>query len=54
MEGGKIIVNGNAGEKVGDFMNSGEIRIEGEYESLTDYIKGGKIYHKRKLIFPRR
>jgi hypothetical protein len=57
--GGKITVNGNAGKDVGSRMQGGEIRIEGDYESLAltvsqaHEIKGGKIYHKGKLVFPR-
>jgi formylmethanofuran dehydrogenase subunit C len=53
MKGGKIIVKKNAGFKVGHGMSGGEIRIEGDYESLGGGIKGGKINHKGKLVFPK-
>ena len=53
MEGGKITVKGNGGECVGLGMAGGTIRIDGDYVSLDKNIKGGKIYHKGKLIYPR-
>jgi len=53
MAGGTIIVNGNAGNVVGDLMRRGEIHIEGDYGGLSKRIKGGKIYHKGKLIVDR-
>jgi hypothetical protein len=53
MMGGRIIVNGNVVRRVGSGMEDGEIRLEGDYGKLADYIKGGRIYHKGKLIFPK-
>jgi len=50
MRGGIIVVNGNAGHEVGAFMKGGEIHLEGDYERIADDIRGGKIYHKGKLI----
>ena len=50
MEGGTIIVKGNADRGVGFRMMGGEIHLEGDYKSLDEDIKGGKIYHKGKLI----
>jgi len=56
MGGGSIIVRGNAGKEVGaNFwgkteMVGGEIHLEGDYESLGQDIRGGKIYHKGVLI----
>jgi len=31
-------------------MEGGKIHLNGDYESLDDYISGGNIYHKGKLI----
>lgn len=50
MVGGSITINGNAGNAVGHWMKDGEIHLEGDYKSISDGIKGGKIYHKGKLI----
>jgi len=50
MKSGKITINGNAGDYVGYGMKGGEIHLNGDYESLSDYIHGGNIYHKGKLI----
>jgi len=52
MKGGIIIVQGNAGEHIGKEMEGGEIHINGEYESLSNRIKGGEIYHKGRRVFP--
>jgi len=44
MEGGKIIVKGNAGSQTGCYMKKGEIIIKGNTGSYTGIeIKGGKI-----------
>ena len=50
MEGGKVIVNGNAGKGVGHVITGGEIHLNGTYESISELICGGRIYHKGKLI----
>jgi len=50
MKDGEIIINGNAGFLVGEDMKNGEIRLNGYYIDISDYIHGGNIYHKRKLI----
>jgi hypothetical protein len=52
MTGGKITVKGNADARVGQGMCGGEIRLEGGYESLGWDQKGGKVYHKGKIIHP--
>jgi len=31
-------------------MKRGEIHLNGDYEGLANYIHGGNIYHKDKLI----
>jgi glutamate synthase domain-containing protein 3 len=49
MTGGRITVWGDAGEKIGDFMEGGEIHVYGKIGGLGD-VKRGKIYHKGKLI----
>jgi hypothetical protein len=53
MKGGKITVRGNAGNSVGIAMTGGQILVEGDCGSLADNIRGGKIFHKGKLIFPK-
>jgi hypothetical protein len=53
MKCGSISVKGNAGEGVGIFAKGGEIRLEGDYGGLSEDIRGGRIYHKGKLIFPK-
>jgi formylmethanofuran dehydrogenase subunit C len=49
MKGGKLLIRGNAGKLLGNLMEGGEIHLEGGYESLGE-VKGGRIYHKGKLI----
>lgn len=51
MQSGTITVTGNAGEDVGLSMKGGEIHLLGDYESISNDIEGGKIYHKGKLIW---
>ncbi|MFH0737980.1 MAG: hypothetical protein V1827_05485 [Candidatus Micrarchaeota archaeon] len=46
---GEIIVHGNAGEKVGENMEGGVIRLYGDYKSIGRNIKG-RVYHKDRLI----
>ncbi|MFQ6050103.1 MAG: hypothetical protein ACE5K4_00240 [Candidatus Hydrothermarchaeota archaeon] len=50
MTKGSIRIKGRAGEHVGLFMIGGEIHLDGEYTSVTERRKGGKIYHKGRLI----
>ena len=52
MTAGKIIVNGNAMSRIGREMKGGEIHIMGAYTSLDDDIKGGKIFHNGRLVWP--
>jgi len=47
MQNGKIHIKG---DKVGCEMKNGKIHVEGDIEGLSDYISGGNIYHKGKLI----
>jgi hypothetical protein len=54
MKNGKITVGGNVGPGLGDWMKGGEIHIHGTLEGLGDDIESGKIYHKGKLIYPRK
>lgn len=58
MLGGKIVINGNARSNVGYGMQSGEIHIGGDFWNLGNVygegrIKGGKIFHKGKRIWPK-
>lgn len=46
---GRIVVNGDAGEAVGDRMRGGEIHLNGGYGSIGHDVKG-KIIHRGKLI----
>jgi len=50
MKCGKITIQGNAREDVGYRMTGGSIYVGGKYTSLSDYIYGGNVYHKGKLI----
>jgi len=50
MGGGAITVQGDASGEIGFMMYGGEIRIEGEIGRISPTIRGGKIYHKGKLI----
>jgi len=50
MEDGEITINGNARDGVGGYMEGGKIHLNGDYKSLSDYIPGGNIYHRGKLI----
>lgn len=51
MKGGTIVVKGDTGHNVGYFMEGGEIHTEGACRSISKYVKGGKIYHKGKLVY---
>jgi formylmethanofuran dehydrogenase subunit C len=58
MENGEILIEGHCGDFLGGEyferkMRGGEIRIEGELESLGADMTGGRIYHKGKLVYPR-
>ncbi len=53
MLGGTIIVGKHAGTEVGRRMHAGEIILKGSYDDLAGYIQGGRIYHRRRLIWPR-
>jgi hypothetical protein len=50
MEGGKLIIEGNASTNVGHRMTGGEIHLEGDFESISDEISGGKIFYKGELL----
>jgi len=57
MKGGVLIVEGNVGKEVGGDilwsdmgMKGGEIHIGGNYKSISEYVKGGCIYHKGILV----
>ena len=50
MKDGEITINGNTGRRVGWDMKDGKIHLNGDYKSLGDFILGGNIYHKGKLI----
>jgi hypothetical protein len=49
MKGGRIFVRGNADTFIGAGMEGGEIHVDGE-KGGEGIVKGGKIYHKGKLI----
>jgi hypothetical protein len=49
MRGGTITIKGNAGMDVGNGMRNGVIHLEGDFKNIGT-VKGGKIYHKGKLI----
>jgi len=50
MEDGEITINGNVEWGVGWSMEGGKIHLNGDYESLSNSISGGNIYHRGKLI----
>lgn len=50
MMGGKLTIMGNAGADVGAEMRGGEIHLMGDFENIGYAIRGGRIYHKDKLI----
>ena len=52
MSGGKVHIHGNVRHLGTDRTTGGEIHVDGDYITLGD-IKGGKIYHKGKLIIDR-
>ncbi len=51
MNGGIIRIFGGSGKETGKEMRGGELHIEGDIESLSEKIHGGKIFHKGELIF---
>lgn len=55
MVGGKLIIEGNAGEYTGIFMKKGEIHVYGENFTTTDIspVCEGRIYHKNRLVWPK-
>jgi formylmethanofuran dehydrogenase subunit C len=50
MRGGTIVVDGDAGSDVGIYMRGGEIHLMGDFTSIGDNVRGGRIYHKGKVI----
>ena len=50
MQGGSVILYGFAEQSLGSCMTGGEIYLYGEYENISAFLKGGKIYHKGNLI----
>jgi hypothetical protein len=50
VEGGDITVKGDAGTFVGWYMKGGTIKLDGDYGSRSKDFKGGRIYHKGRLI----
>ena len=51
MSGGEIVVHGDAEVAIGIEMTDGVIELHGQYRSLSPLIRGGRVYHKGKLIF---
>jgi len=45
------VINGNAGKHLAAKMRSGDININGEFESIAD-VHGGKVFHRGKQIWP--
>ncbi len=50
MKGGEVIVKGDAENNVGRLMEGGKIQIFGRMGKVSKKWKGGRIYHKGKLI----
>jgi formylmethanofuran dehydrogenase subunit C len=50
MEDGRIVIWGEAGDAVGIGMRGGEIRLEKDFGGISDWFRGGRIYHRGKLI----
>jgi hypothetical protein len=50
MKGGKITIYGNAGGCIGHQMEGGEIHLMGGRGSIDEDFRGGRIFHKGKLI----
>jgi hypothetical protein len=46
-----LVINGNAGAHLAAKMRSGDININGEFESIAD-IHGGKVFQRGKQIWP--
>jgi hypothetical protein len=45
-KGARIIVVGEAGNEIGYEMQGGEIHILGDYDSISEKIIGGNVYHQ--------
>lgn len=52
MKGGVIIVQRDCDDAAGVDMEGGEIHLHGKYK-LSDYIKGGQIFHRGVQIYPK-
>jgi formylmethanofuran dehydrogenase subunit C len=48
---GEIWVDKHAGQNTGEWMQAGEIRIDGFIGSMGKHLFGGRIYQQGKLIF---
>ena len=46
-----LVINGNAGKHLAAKMRSGELHINGEFESMAD-IYGGKVFQRGVQIWP--
>jgi len=53
MRGGIIEVDGNAGDRCGESMLRGKIHIKGEIASISGGLYGGRVYQKRRLVWPK-
>jgi len=52
MSGGRLVIEGDAGTSLGEGMSGGEISVEGGIAHIGE-VKGGKIFHKGKLVLER-
>jgi formylmethanofuran dehydrogenase subunit C len=53
MEGGTLSVSGDVGADCGWLMRGGQIHVDGIIAGLSKSIKGGRIFHKGELIWPK-
>jgi formylmethanofuran dehydrogenase subunit C len=59
MKGGTIIIKGDGDAGLGMEMEDGEIHVMGaislnDYDYISDDIKGGRIYHGKELVWPKK
>jgi formylmethanofuran dehydrogenase subunit C len=50
MLNGKILISKHTGQNTGEWMQGGEIHVDGQVRSVGKSLFGGRVYQKGKLI----
>ena len=50
---GELVINGYVGQNTGEWMRGGEIYVNGQIQGFGKRIFNGRIYQRKKLVYPR-